>query len=268
MTGVVHNLSFEEYCKDPAVNQSTLKMLLDATPADVKAHLEKERKRPSKALRMGTTEHFLLLQPKEFDANVPIRPECWKDYKTDAAQKWRDDHYDAGRLPCTVAERADIQSMHDAVRQNRFAGPLLSKGEAEVSLFAVDPETGLQVKTRIDWLPDPSLIVDGPVPILDLKTADDVHPDTFGYTIRKRKYYFQAFVNLRLCELCGLQRSCFLIAAVKNKAPWTVEMFQVGVRWLERAREEYLAVSAIYRECLETGVWPGSSNTINVVEPD
>jgi hypothetical protein len=268
LTGAVHNLSFEEYCKAPGINQSVLKQFLDTTPADVKAGIEKERGKPSKALRLGTTEHYLLLQPKEFDANVPIRPEHWKDYKKAEAQKWRDDHYDAGRLPCTIEERRDIQFMHDAVRAHRISGPLFRRGQAEVSIFFHDPEVGLDIKTRIDWLPDPTLIVDGPVPVVDLKTADDVTPDYFRNTIRYRKYYFQAFVNLRACAVVGLERTCALLCAVKSAPPWTVEIFQIGARWLEKAHEEYVAACRIYKECIETGVWPGSTNTINVVEPD
>lgn len=268
MSTVVHNLPFEEYCAAPGINQSVLKQFLDTTPADVKAGIEKERGKPTKSLRMGTTEHFLLLQPQDFEANVPIRPECWKDYKKAEAQQWRDNHYDAGRLPCTREERVAIQSMHDAVRSHRISGPLFSKGEAEVSIFFHDPEVGLDIKTRIDWLPDPSLIVDGPVPLVDLKTDDDPAPDVFRRTIRYRKYYFQAFVNLRACAAVGLERTCALLCAVKSKPPWTVEMFQIGARWLERAHEEYVATCRIYKECIETGVWPGSTNTITVVEPD
>jgi hypothetical protein len=268
MTGIFHNLSFEDYCADPAVNQSILKMFLDVTPADVKSHREEERGRPSDCLRVGTIEHYLLLQPEEFPRMVVTRPALWADWKTSASKAWRKEQELAGRIVVTEKELVNIHGMHDAVRAHRISGPLFRRGSAEVSLFAHDPEVGLDLKTRIDWLPDPSLIVDGPVPTLDLKTADDVHPDRFRRTIRQRRYYFQAFVNLRLCTLLGLERSCALICAVKSEPPFTVEISQIGARWLEQAHGEYLAVCRIYKECIESGVWPGSTNTINVVEPD
>lgn len=268
VTRVVHNLSFEDYCKDPAVNQSTLKMFLDVTPADVKAHLEEERGRPSDCLRVGTIEHYLLLQPEEYPKMVLTRPAQWADWRTDASKVWRSEQEQAGRLVTTEKELINIHGMHHAVRGHRISGPIFGRGQAEVSLFAHDPEVGLEIKTRIDWLPDPSLIVDGPVPTVDLKTAEDSHPDRFRNTIRYRRYYFQSFVNLRLCQLCGIERTCAILCAVKNEPPFTVELFQIGVRWLERAHGEYLAACRIYKECLETGVWPGSTNTITVVEPD
>ncbi len=268
MTGIFHNLSFEDYCADPAINQSILKMFLDVTPADVRSHMDEERTKPTKALRVGTIEHYLLLQPEEYPKMVVVRPDHWKDWKTNDAKAWRDEQEMNGRLVTDYKELFNIHGMHDAVRAHRISGPLFRRGSAEVSLFAHDPEVGLDLKTRIDWLPDPSLILDGPVPTVDLKTDRDVHPDTFRRTIRYRRYYFQAFVNLRMCQLLGLERTCALICAVKNEPPFTVEMSQIGARWLEQAHVEYLAACRIYKECLETGVWPGSTNQITVVEPD
>lgn len=262
---VIHNMPFADYRAHPAISQSSLKILLKGTPADLKASLEAERKQ-TKAMRIGSITHYLLLQPEELAANVFILPPEFKDFKTAAARAWRDQHESQDHLVYTTKEEAHILAMAASVRHHRILGPLLRKGQPEVSLFAVEPETGVEVKCRSDWLPDPSLIVDGPLPVLDLKTCESSSVVDFTRVIDGRRYDMQGAMNLLLCELCGIPRTCFLLGAVKSSPPYIAEVYQLGAAKLAKAREDLMNCLRIYKECLETGSWPGSTNGITLVE--
>lgn len=262
---IIHGMPFADYRAHPAISQSSLKILLKGTPADLRSSLEAERKQ-TKAMRIGSIEHFLLLQPEELGDNVFMLPPEFKDFKTAAARAWRDQHEEQGHLVYTTKEEAHILGMAHAVRGHPILGPLLRKGRPEVSLVATEPETGVEIKCRSDWFPDPSLIADGPLPVLDLKTAEDSSVAGFTRVIDGRRYDMQGAMNLLMCELCGIPRTCFLLGAVKSSPPYIVEVFQLGAAKLAKAREDLMNCLRIYKECLETDTWPGSTNAINLVE--
>lgn len=263
---IVHDLPFADYCAHPGINQSALQILLDGSPADLQAHLTTERRKPSAALRLGTNAHYLILQPDRFHEEVVLRPEKFASYTTKMARAWRDTTLAAGKLISTPDEYTKLVAMRDAIQAHPIARRLLSRGRAEVSLFPIDPETGLQLKCRLDFLPDPSLIADGPIPIFDLKTARNVNLPAWRQALRTERHYFQAAAYIYGCELCRLPYTCFIHCAVKSSPPFTVETYQVGARYLQRGLEEFKACLQTYKECSESGIWPGSSNQITTVD--
>src|SRR5690606_3432102 len=94
---------------------------------------------------------------------------------TDAARAFLAKARAAGQVPLKAHEIAAAKQLADAVREDPDARSLLDQpGHAEVSLFATDPETGVEIRGRLDWLPDPRK--GHRVFPVDLKTTSDASP--------------------------------------------------------------------------------------------
>lgn len=266
MVGIHHGLPYLDYRSAEGISQSELKVLLEFSPLHFQHYQTAERKKLSKCLRVGDATHHLILQPSDWDNTVAVLPGKWKDYRTKAAQAWRAENLKRGLKVLNRHEAYDVNKMCEAIRRHPYAGPLLSRGQPEVSAFAIDPETGLLRKGRFDWLTDPSLIADGPVPMLDVKTCESASPHAFGRAVRKLKYYLQAGYYLDLASALGLPHTCFIIVAIESSPPFAVECYQVGPQSLELGRQEYRKALGIYKACTDEGKWPGYNSGINVME--
>lgn len=187
-------------------------------------------------------------------ADVPSMTGMWKKAAAAARAK--------GRLPVSSEDYVAAQAMRDAVMAHPVAGPLFAEGEAEVSLYAADDETGVRLRGRVDWVRQDLLV--------DLKTTQTANPAELVRRWWQYGYHMQAQWYRSLAVTCGLFDTSpdFIFVAVEKVAPYVVTVIEYDDEALaEGARLNRLAVDT-YADCMESGVWPGySEQTVTLSLP-
>lgn len=154
-----------------------------------------------------------------------------------------------GEIPLLPADYEHVVAMADRLSEHRLAMELLSEGRAEVSAYAQDPDTGVMMRGRFDWL--------GPQTITDYKTASSADPDEFVRHAINYGYDLQAAWYLDLAELCGHPVSGFAHIVQEKQPPYIVTVVVLPPELIDRGHRLKRRALEMYRDCVEAGVWPG-----------
>jgi PDDEXK-like domain of unknown function (DUF3799) len=205
------------------------------------------------AQERGTLFHLAVFEVAKFGEGIShhVRPPDLS-FATKEGKAWKAEHADLPLL--TVDENANIRGAAAALRADDFAGPMLNaKGMAEVSAFAIHPDTGLLTKCRVDWLTEDA---EGAPWILDAKSCESL--DGFPYNAREYSYDVQSVFYTDL--LAGLpepiEGTRFLFAAVELTPPFDLRLEIIAADDLRAARMLYAADLASIADCTARGAWP------------
>jgi PDDEXK-like uncharacterized protein DUF3799 len=162
-----------------------------------------------------------------------------------------------GKTVLGVDEWDRLAGMIRAISEEPALRPILSNGKPEVSIFAIDPETGVLCKARLDWM--------APRHTLDLKSftakrgasIDKSIHDAIYYEGYYRQAYWYDFVR-RLATGEDHDRSTFVEAFVESQQPHETRiksfMPKLGgnanLYWL-MAHQECRALVRKYAECVQ-----------------
>jgi exodeoxyribonuclease VIII len=146
-----------------------------------------------------------------------------------------------------VIDRSDWELAHDmatAVARHPEAGKLFTHGEAEVSVYAEDPSTGVAKRGRIDWWREDSRIV-------DLKTAQDASPRGFARAVANYRYHLQDAWYEDLARLNGRPASEFVFVAVEKDPPHLIGVYRLPREALMAGNVLVDRACQVYRDCIE-----------------
>ena len=249
LLGTFDLLPSEIYHKcGPALSYSGAKEFRKA-PAIYQAYLRGEYDRDEV---IGTLTHLRTLQRELFDKTVvTVENRASKDNKSKIAEAEA-----AGKFVCTVKEYDRVSRMSDAILTDFESRELLehSVGRSEQSHFAIDPETGVLLKCRTDFL----LNLGSTFAIADLKYFDDLSDSGIESQIVRMLYDWQAWFYLHVVGLVlGKSSTFFKNIFVMNKPPYLVRCVMVSDEWLERAKIEMQPLIKMYANCLTADRWPG-----------
>jgi PDDEXK-like domain of unknown function (DUF3799) len=157
-----------------------------------------------------------------------------------------------GRIPIQAKDFKDMTKMLDAIWRDDNAAGLLEGAQTEQSFFWTDP-AGILRKCRTD------VITQDWNYIIDLKTAEDISEDGFGWTISNLGYHVSAAWYLDvLYGLYGAQApQGYAFIAVQKKRPYDVAVYYLTDRQIHLGRLIYRKYLATLQACMETGYWPG-----------
>lgn len=186
----VEQMTDDDYFALDAVDQTSLKKML-VSPLAYSDYLTGEHGYSS-ALEFGKAAHSMVLGS---GPQVVAKP----NLRTKEGKALRDrlvEQYGADDIVWLSADDVEkVQAMRDMV------GDFFTKldGQPEVAMIAADPDTGLLIKGKADWLPstpDP----DGVLRIRDYKTTVK-SPDEFERSCWQYGYHIQAAFYMRLYRL-------------------------------------------------------------------
>jgi hypothetical protein len=152
--------------------------------------------------------------------------------------------------------------MADAVKRNPRARQLLATGEAEVSIWFRDDETGVMLRARADWV---QWIDEHTAILVDLKTTPKPTPSAFRKSVaafgyhRQQPWYQAAFASRGV-------NTAYVLLVVSEEPPhvvYTVELKESAVEL--GARDNRRAID-IYARCLESGEWPDDGDLIHEID--
>lgn len=239
--GIYADISNAEYHRDPRLGSTSLKTLATKTPA----HYQHDLKNPktSDAFTLGTAAHSLILEG-DTSAFVIVDAANWltKDAKTAKA-----DALASGKVPLLTKEYQQIQDMCDSVMSHEGARPLFFGHKAEQSVFW--DEDGLPLKCRPDAWKTGLLI--------DLKTTINADPNEFGKTAHNFGYHQSAAHYIDGVKAVTGEELPFKFVLVEKTAPYLVSVVELDWEAIDIGRQLNDRAKRIYRECVESGNWPG-----------
>jgi hypothetical protein len=248
---LVEDLDETAYHAHPALSSTGARLLLEAP-----ARFDHNRRHPrpdTKSFDVGTAAHSKVLG---VGSEVVAYPDDVLAVNgaasTAAAKAFAADARALGQTPVKAADARAVDAMAEAVLRHPVARQLLeAEGASEVSAFAIDPITGVEVRARIDRLTaDRSAMI-------DLKTTDDASRDGFAKTVAKYRYDVQdAWYEDVLAIIEGsAPRMQFVV--VEKSAPYLVAVHSLSDEFAEIGRHGAAKARAIYAACLEHDAWPG-----------
>jgi hypothetical protein len=212
----------------------------------------------SKAMDLGTLIHSAILEP-----NVPVEDIAavspYADFRTKAAQEWRDDQREMGKMIVT-SEDIRTASCCEQVFSEEYAQRFAGFYDSEVAVFGEIGAT--QIKGMIDIVPD------GLDLLVDLKTTATLgSQNEIMRMIASRGYHWQAALYLDLWNAAsGENRKRFVFCFIETKEPFETAWIELSDSFIDLGRVGYMNALAQWQACAATDHWPKQHEGIVTIE--
>ena len=224
LSGIVYDMSNEEYHKRVGYSSSAIKTVCKQSLAH---YMAQKPLGDSPAFALGSAVHATLLEP---DRDLVI-----KGPKTRAAKAFKElyNNRTDDEVVLTEVEYYVHKKMCQSALDNTTCSKILTdkRRVTESSIFVVDKDTGLNLKTRPDlYIPDTG-------EIFDIKTTVDASPKGFAEQVKKYAYHIQAAFYVYTCKMAGLKAKEFSFIAVEKSTPYIAHLHKVSPELLASAIE-------------------------------
>ena len=256
---MAETMTNEEYHGHAAFSKSDL----DAARKSGRHLLDKKNgpPRPSTAaFDIGTALHAAALPGESFDSVAVRMPvglkKTTKEGKAFVAEN-------RGKILLNSTDAYCLDQMMLSLLEHPVSSGLIKgelPGKSEQSFFATEPETGLEVKCRPDFmLNDGSLII-------DLKTTTDASPKGFQKSLVNFRYYVQAAWYLDVVELAtGKRPDGFLFVAVEKQRPFSTGVYVADEEMIKIDREHAMEDFRNIAKWKAEDVSPGYSDRAEMI---
>lgn len=263
--GLITGMSFEEYLAVDAVSNSTMK-LLSRSPWHWKNRVPVDETRP---MLCGSLAHCAQFEPDAVEAryvfvpdDAPRRPTDaqWNAVKSNESSQrakdwWREfEASQGGRSVILPKEHAMLKLQMAALKANDEISEAFSTGDSEVSMFWVDPKTGVYCKGRPDHVHKAR---GGRVVMVDLKAlADDTPSGVQRYIARMGLYRQQAHYMRGFEVITRKPVDDFFFAVVSSVPPVLAMPHRITFEALEHGFEEVDELLAEFAQCQKSQCYP------------
>lgn len=250
----VYDLPTEVYHADPvpggSLSSSGARAIL-RSPARFRYERE-QGTTATDAMEFGTVVHQIVLGKGAGYSVVKAN-----DWRTKAAKEAAAEIRADGRTPILQDDYLAALDMAAALSTHPLAEALLSNGAAEQTLIWAD-ESGISCRALLDYRRD-RLVV-------DYKTTVDASPKGFAKSVNLYGYHQQAAWYLAGVEVLGLAATpAFVFVAQEKTPPYLVGVYQLDEDALSLGRALNRQAIERYRDCVESGIWPGYSTDVEVI---
>lgn len=240
--GVYEDISFEDYCKIEAVNNSSMN---DWGKSPLHASIVNTIN-PTQSLKIGRLVHCGKLEPQKLLENYVVMPSFERDEenvtkdnvktvsKNTLYYKSKVKQFNEANTDKEIVTQEDLQVMQSclaSLHQSERAKQYLENGRYELTVIWIDPDTGLKCKARLDCFQQPNNR------ITDLKTTLEL--SEFGKSIGKYQYDRQAAFYMDGANEAGLEVLEFCFVAVENNAPFDCSSAPLEPNAIDEGRAKY-----------------------------
>ena len=258
--GLHRDIPMADYLAMDGVSASLLHVLASSTPAHARVYMTQPRE-DTTALIVGEAAHYAILEPELFGSRYLLPPDVDRRTK-DGKAEWA---AFVAANPSGVAlvhdEYHRALAMAEAVRAHSEAGRYLyGRGLNEVT--ALWDDDGIACKAR----PDRVAAVDEWTWIVDVKTCRSASPHGFAKAIADYGYHQKAAWYVDALNALDPRERRFLFVAVEKEPPFAVALYELTDEAIGQGRAQNAAALATYRECRESGVWPGYPSGVEFLD--
>lgn len=239
-----------------SISSTQARRLLEVTPHRWKH--EQDNPRPStSAMEWGTALHTLVL-----GVGAPPVDTGYEKWQTDKAKAKVAEIREAGGIPLKPKEFESVRAAAQRLHTQPEAARLLASGEPELSAWARDPQTGLMLRARFDWM---HWTAPGTAVICDVKKSNEPGPDEFRWSVDSYRYYQQQPWYQRVAALLGI-RTAFVFLVVCSDPPYEPYVVELPPRAVELGERDNARALAIYAQCLADDEWPSHDTRIHEID--
>ncbi|MCB9910524.1 MAG: PD-(D/E)XK nuclease-like domain-containing protein [Planctomycetes bacterium] len=253
--GFHRGLPSDEYHADGAISRSRLWNLIDQTPY----YANENPQLDSSGFLVGEATHCLLLEPEALPRRFVVyegrRDARTKDYKAFLEAN-------PGKPILSTAEVSTVRKLGERINTSELGCWAFSAGEPEVSGFWKDPETGLMLKFRPDWVDfERDLIV-------DVKTTKSVRTQALKSSFRQYGYHIQDH-HYRAGYFALTGRWPRFVFLFIDKGPSVFQFRWIGLSNEDRAfaSEQHAEALASWAECARKNTWPSYPDRFETLSP-
>lgn len=267
-----HGIPYEDYARGPGLRSSDLQMLRLSAAHWMAWKIMPQRETP--ALRFGRLFHRAIENGERFLDTMVIEPvfsgttKDGKESTRSAAAREKKEQWYAELKPgvtvVTPEEVEQITGMMKSLYTHKLVGKLMKNGVRETSLWTKDPETGLSLQCRPDFISEKGHLC-------DVKSTRSAHKSFFlseifddrrgpFYTLQAAHYAHQA----RLSRVCRFDS--FYIIAVEKTPPWGVVIYPLDQGCIDVGERHRHPMTKRYAQCAAANTWPGYDERAEPVE--
>ncbi len=247
MKRIVRNLPNAEYHVGNAISHSGIVQLLKSLEHYLQYKNGSRESTP--AMEFGTAFHAYILEPDVFAAQFVLAPKFDRRSKNgkEAAERW--DEENVGKLTLTTEQMDALSVMKVSVSSHLGASKMLSKGEAETSLFWTDKYSGLPCRIRPDWMFGGG--------IADIKSCISASKVDFAKAVANFGYDVQAAFYIDGMKAVTGETVDFFFIAVEKSAPYSTACYKASQEMIEVGRTKYRGALELLKWCQENNSFPG-----------
>lgn len=208
---------------------------------------------PSTAFDLGHAAHRMVL-----GKGAELYEITAKDWRTKKARDGADWARGRGRVPL-LTEQFNAALKMAAALQREIPGLFGEAGHTEQVIVWTDQETEVRCKAMLDWWRPASTLARHPhdrAVIVDYKTCADASTAAVARSIASYGYHVQAAWYIDALDAIGVQAQVAFVFQEKTE-PYLVNVVEVDDQALFFGREKVDLALHVYRDCLESGIWPG-----------
>jgi hypothetical protein len=258
----VYTMPSEQYHARPELSHSGMKLLLPPSCAALFKWEKANAPAPKEEFDFGNALHALIL-----GAGSEVKVLKFDSWRTNAAKEAKQDAYDDGKIPILEKHHAHVKAMAWQIQNHPVAKHLFTDGKPEQSLFWKDRRTGINLRARVDWLRDP--YQGRRLVIPDLKSTTAVDTASLEKAIYDWRYHSQGAMYRDAAIALGLGGEDTVVDLVfqMKTPPYLVHVVQLTPGDLQLGAARNRAAIDIYRECVESGYWPGYDEVSHIEIP-
>jgi hypothetical protein len=262
----IFEVSNEVYHAGPGVSKSKLDDI-NRSPLRFK-HFQDMPRPSTHEMLIGEATDLYITNPEAFNERFatpeppiegPLTRNPWK-------KEW--DEFKAnnpGKIHIKSKDFAAVRSMHEAIKSHPVASRLIC-GQSQLSFYWRDTAHGVLCKCRPDFLPGNGICV-------DLKTTDNASYYSFRSKAHNLRYYVQDSFYLHGIK-CAVEQAgitdfevpdSFVFVVVERDAPHDIAAYQLDELSRELGFAHFNDNLVTYKECMESGIWPGYKQEIQTL---
>lgn len=242
---LVHEkLPFSAYLDLVGESSTALRQML-ISPLQYRHYIRQGRE-DTDTLRIGRAVHTATLEPMQFLREYVL----WEGGRR-AGKAWEEFQAEHEGKTILKPELYDpAVAMAEAIKAHPVAGALFTgAGRNELSI-QWRHSSGMVCKARIDRLGDA---------LIDIKTARDITPHSFGAASIRYGYHVQLAYYADAVKAAGLGTLPVRLVVVEKAPPYDVVVYDIDDAQLDLGRQEYERALQLIKDCRLTNSWPGQA---------
>lgn len=256
------NVTSEDYHTDTnSVSSSSLKKIEKSELSFFVHHYKMVEKEETKAQLIGKLVHSAILEWEKFANTYQVMPEfvgetlkgevsknskAAKEKRAEWIAQTMADNPDA--IICTQQERDEILGIMYSIANHKDANALLADGIPEMSGYYADPETGISLRIRPDFISKDQTI------ILDLKTAKSCVDYQFSKQMFEEGYVTSQAMYGHGAEVINQKKVDYYVFIVVEKVkPFEVAVYPIDSGTMEYAQQKYRRLLGKLKTAIDRG---------------